>query len=114
MNEHILGHRWPPAEVRLSMLEEAIEIVRLLWTGESVTYRGTHFTVEDARLFDVPSSPPPIVVSAFGEEATDLAARVGDGLWMTGLEGETVSRYREKGGDGPVWSQLTVSWYPPR
>ena len=112
LNEHILGDRWPPAEVRLSMLEEAIGIIRRLWTGESVTHRGDHFTVEDARIFDLPATLPPIVVSAFGEDAADLAARVGDGLWMTGLSKDTVTRYRDRGGNGPVWSQLTVSWDP--
>lgn len=112
LNEHILGDRWPPAEVRLAMLEEAIDVIRQLWTGESVTHRGQYFTVEDARLYDVPDQPPPIVVSAFGPKAVDLAVRAGDGLWMTGPSPETVSRYKDGGGDGPVWTQLTVAWDP--
>jgi G6PDH family F420-dependent oxidoreductase len=97
LNEHILGDRWPPADVRLDMLEEAIEIVRALWTGESVTHRGRHYTVEDARLFDLPNTLPPIVVSAFGDQAVSLAARIGDGLWITGLESEVIAKYREQG-----------------
>ena len=74
------GDPWPPADVRLEMLEEAIEIVRGLWRGESFTHRGCHYTVEDARIFDVPEELPPIVVSAFGDEAVELASRIGDGL----------------------------------
>ena len=54
-NEHILGDRWPPADQRFEQLEEAIEIVRRLWTGEQVTYRGRHYCVENARIYD----PPP-------------------------------------------------------
>jgi G6PDH family F420-dependent oxidoreductase len=114
LNEHVLGHRWPPGDVRLEMLEEAIEVVRLLWTGDSVTHRGPHYTVEDARLFDLPTETPPIVVSAFGEEAVKLAAKVGDGLWMTGLESEIIDRYHDEGGTGPIWSQLSLCWDPDR
>jgi alkanesulfonate monooxygenase SsuD/methylene tetrahydromethanopterin reductase-like flavin-dependent oxidoreductase (luciferase family) len=55
LNEHILGDPWPPAGVRLRMLEEAIDIVRELWTGESVTRTGEFYTVEDARIFDLPA-----------------------------------------------------------
>lgn len=114
LNEHILGDRWPPAPVRIEMLEEAVELIRALWTGESVTHRGKYYTVEDARIFDLPDSPPPIVVSAFGEKAADLAARVGDGLWTTGPDETMVSAYRSAGGDGQVWSQLTFSWDPDK
>ena len=112
LNEHVLGDRWPPADVRLEMLEEAIEIVRGLWEGESFTHRGPHYTVEDARIFDIPDELPPIVISAFGDDAVKLAARIGDGLWITGLEKDVIERYRDMGGEGPVWSQLSVCWDP--
>jgi G6PDH family F420-dependent oxidoreductase len=114
LNEHVLGDPWPPAEVRLEMLEEAIEVIRRLWDGESVTHRGRYYTVEDARIFDLPSESPPIVVSAFGEEAVKLAARAGDGLWITGLESEVVDLYHAEGGDGPIWTQLSLCWDPDR
>lgn len=115
LNEHILGDRWPPAPVRLDMLAEAVEIVRRLLEGESVTHYGKHYTVEDARLFDVPDRCPPIVVSAFGPHATRLAARIGDGLWQTGPpDPDTVGLYRDEGGVGPVWTQLTLCWDPDR
>lgn len=110
LNEHIIAERWPPAPVRLEMLKEALEITRELWTGESVTYRGRYFTVEDARLYDLPDSLPPILVSAFGDEAARLAAEHGDGLWTTGVGKDIVAAYKEAGGDGPVWSQLSLCW----
>jgi alkanesulfonate monooxygenase SsuD/methylene tetrahydromethanopterin reductase-like flavin-dependent oxidoreductase (luciferase family) len=42
LNEHIVGGRWPAAGVRHQILEEAVEIIRALWTGDTVTYRGKH------------------------------------------------------------------------
>src|SRR4051812_36745117 len=44
LNEHILGDRWPEADVRLEMLEEAIEVIRKLWTGDVVHHHGKHYT----------------------------------------------------------------------
>ena len=112
LNEHVLGDRWPPADLRLSMLEEAVQIVRRLWAGEQVTHRGEHYTVENARIYDAPDAPPPIVVSAFGPSATKLAARIGDGLWVTGTASDTIGRFHELRGSGPVYSQLTLCWAP--
>lgn len=114
LNEHVIGVRWPPADIRLEMLIEAIEVTRKLWTGESITHRGEYFTVEDARIFDLPEKLPPILVSAFGEEAATFAAEYGDGLWTTGANAKVIEKYREAGGDGPIWSQLTLCWDPDR
>lgn len=110
LNEHVLGDRWPPARVRLEMLEEAIAVVRRLWTGEQVTHHGTHYTVENARIYDVPHDQVPIVVSAFGPHAAAVAARAGDGLWVGGRDTETIGRWRDAGGGGPVYGQLTLCW----
>ena len=87
LNEHILGQRWPAVETRLEMLEEAIEVMRQLWTGEVVDHRGAHYQVENARLYDVPDDRIPVVVSAFGAKAGELAGRAGDGIWMTSPRG---------------------------
>lgn len=59
LNEHILGDQWPPTDVRLEMLEEAIEVLRRLWTGAWVSHHGAHYTVEDARLYSCPTGPCP-------------------------------------------------------
>jgi G6PDH family F420-dependent oxidoreductase len=50
LNEHILGDRWPHADIRLAMLEEAVGIMRELFTGEVVNHVGEHYEVEHARL----------------------------------------------------------------
>lgn len=110
LNEHVLGDPWPTAEVRIEMLEEALHVIRLLWEEESITHRGKHFTVEDARIFDRPTDPPPIVVSAFGDTSARLAAEIGDGLWTTGVKTEVIDAYRKAGGDGPIWSQFSLCW----
>ena len=113
LNEHITGERWPIAPDRIDMLEEAIELVRELWTGDEVTFDGDFFTVENARIYDPPSSEIPIVVSAFGPAAAQMAGRVGDGLW-TGGDAEIVEAWAKAGGSGPVYSQVNVCWNEDR
>jgi G6PDH family F420-dependent oxidoreductase len=110
LNEHVLGDRWPTAPERLEMLEEAVGIVRDLWRGEQISHEGVYFTVENARIYDPPPQDVPIVVSAFGPLATEVAARIGDGLWTTGTEADGIERWKQAGGNGPVWSQITVCW----
>src|SRR3954447_23211317 len=63
LNEHIIGEHWPEADVRLEMLEEAVEVMRKLWEGGQRTPRGRHYTVENARVYDLPDEPPPVLVS---------------------------------------------------
>jgi len=54
LNEHIYGDRWPPATVRIAMMREAIDMIRLLWKGEVTDCYGTYFIVEKARVFSLP------------------------------------------------------------
>ena len=54
LNEHILGDRWPEADERLEMLEEAVEVIRMLWEGGVQDHRGRHYRVEHARIYDLP------------------------------------------------------------
>ena len=76
LNEHILGDRWPSASERLEMLEEAIAVMRLLWRGETCSFEGKHYRVEDARIYTLPSEPVAVLVAAAAPEAAELAARV--------------------------------------
>jgi len=107
LNEHILGDRWPPAETRLEMLEEAVEVIRTLWQGGNQDHRGKHYLVENARLYDLPDEPPEILVSGFGPQATKLAARIGDGYCTTAPD-ELIELYRSEGGKGPVQAGTKV------
>jgi coenzyme F420-dependent glucose-6-phosphate dehydrogenase len=108
LNEHVLGDRWPRPEIRLAMLEEAVEIIRAMWTGETIDHAGEFYEVENARLFDPPSDPVDIIVSAFGSMAANLAARIGDGLWGHGSDTDTIDDYAEAGGTGPRFAQVNI------
>jgi G6PDH family F420-dependent oxidoreductase len=111
LNEHITGGPWPSAEDRLDMLSEAVELIRELLTGKLITFHGQHYTVDTARLYSVPDSPPPIYVSGFGEKAVQLAARIGDGYMCVQPSADLVRLYRESGGgDRPVQGGLKVCW----
>jgi G6PDH family F420-dependent oxidoreductase len=110
LNEHIFGDAWPTAEVRLEMLEEAVDVMRRLWTGEVVRHRGTHYVVDTARLYSLPDSPPPVLVSGFGPKATELAARIGDGYMNVEPDGDLVRLYRDSGGRGPTHVGAKVCW----
>jgi G6PDH family F420-dependent oxidoreductase len=112
LNEHVLGQHWPPVSIRLSMLEDAVEVMRQLWNGEVVTRRGEHYTVENARIYTTPEGDPPVLVSAFGPEATEVAARIGDGFVTTSPDADLVSRYRQQGGKGPAVATVKVCWGP--
>ncbi|GCD42062.1 LLM class F420-dependent oxidoreductase [Streptomyces paromomycinus] len=115
LNEHILGDHWPQASVRLEMLEEAVQVMRQLFEGGEVSHHGKHYTVENARLYTVPAEPVPIDVSAFGPNATELAARVGDGFVTMTPDADAVERFRRGGGGNkPVLGGVKVCWNPDR
>jgi G6PDH family F420-dependent oxidoreductase len=111
LNEHIVGQRWPEASVRLEMLEEAVDVTRKLWSGERVSHYGRYFDVENARIYSLPQDPPPIMVSAFGTKAAELAARIGDGLVSTKPDRELLDTFDAAGGRGrPKLAQVKVCW----
>ncbi|MFN2590967.1 MAG: TIGR03557 family F420-dependent LLM class oxidoreductase [Actinomycetota bacterium] len=110
LNEHVTGSRWPAIDERLDMLEEAIEVIRALWKGELTTHRGRHYTVEQARIYTLPSDLPPIYVAAKGKRAATIAAETGDGLIAVGPHQDAAATYRDAGGDGPRYCQLHHCW----
>ncbi len=111
LNEHIIGEHWPPVDIRQDMLVEAIDVIRGLWEGSSQSYYGHFFTVENARLYTLPDTPPPIFVAAGGEQSAELAGQVGDGLISTAPKAELVQAFSGSGGQNkPCVGQLTVCW----
>jgi G6PDH family F420-dependent oxidoreductase len=111
LNEHIIGARWPEADERLEMLEEAVEVIRKLWQGGVHDHRGRHYRVEHARIYDLPEQPPPIVISGFGPKAVELAARIGDGYCTVGPDADAVKTFREHSRNGAiVQGGLKVCW----
>lgn len=110
LNEHIVGCHWPPPDVRVAMLAEAVGIVRRLWTGETVDHHGEYYTVENARLFSAPTADVPVIWAASGASSASVAAEHADGLWCTSPSAETIAAYRDAGGRGPVIGQVSVCW----
>ncbi|AEW97787.1 dehydrogenase [Streptantibioticus cattleyicolor NRRL 8057 = DSM 46488] len=115
LNEHVVGHGWPTAGVRLEMLGEAVEIIRELFTGEYVTYHGTHFDVEQAKLWDVPDEPPPIGVAVSGPVSCRLAGHLADLVIAVEPKAELLDAFDRHGGAGkPRVGQLPVCYDPDR
>jgi G6PDH family F420-dependent oxidoreductase len=111
LNEHIVGGGWPPVSVRHEMLEEAVDIIRNLWSGSYVTTRGRHFQVESARLWDLPEQPPPIGIAASGKRSCELAGRLADLLVAVEPQAQLVEDFERLGGAGkPRIGQLPVCY----
>src|SRR5207245_1927189 len=79
LNEHIVGHRWPPIGVRQEMLEEAVAVIRQLWQGGYQDHHGRFYTVERARIYTRPEVRRPIYVAPSGTKAPGLRERRGGG-----------------------------------
>src|SRR5439155_6505988 len=111
LTEHITGERWPAADERQEMLEEAIGVIRLLWRGGEQTHRGQYFRVENARIYTLPDEPPPIYVAAAGPKAARVAASAGDGLIGVSPDEEVIGAFEQAGGEGkPKYGQVHVCW----
>jgi G6PDH family F420-dependent oxidoreductase len=110
LNEHILGDAWPEWDVRAEMLEEAVKVIRALWSGEVTSHRGRYYRVQNARLYSLPETLPPVRVAASGPRMAELAGRIGDGLIATSPDRELLEAYDTAGGRGPKIGQLTVCW----
>jgi G6PDH family F420-dependent oxidoreductase len=110
LNEHIVGEAWPTVDVRLAMLEEAVEVIRRLFTGETVTYGGEFYTVDTARIYTRPDRPPPIYISGFGPKATELAARIGDGYINTAPDEDLLGLFKERSGGKPAQAGVKVAY----
>lgn len=110
VDEHITGD-WPPADVRLEMLGEAVEIIRELFRGECVSRRGGHFTVDSARLWDLPDQPPPIGVAVSGDRSCELAGQLAELMVAARPERSLVESFERAGGSGkPRIGQLAVCY----
>jgi G6PDH family F420-dependent oxidoreductase len=111
LNEHIVGQGWPETEVRQERLLEAVQVIRLLWEGENCSHRGRHFTVENARLYSRPDTPPPLLLAVGGPASAEFAGRLADGMIGTDPARDLVARFDRAGGAGkPRYGELTVCW----
>jgi coenzyme F420-dependent glucose-6-phosphate dehydrogenase len=111
LNEHVVGEGWPAPDERLAMLEEAMEVMRLLWQGGEQTHRGDFYDVEQARLYTLAEQPVEIAVAAAKPNAAELAGRLGDAFVSTAPDRELIETYESAGGRGkPKYGQITCCW----
>jgi G6PDH family F420-dependent oxidoreductase len=111
LNEHVLGTHWPPIQVHQEMLAEAVDVMRLLWQGGSKSHRGRFFIVENAQIFSLSETPPPVMVAAAGPDSAETAGKIGDGLISTIPEKQVVEKFRTGGGkEKPCYGQMSVCW----
>lgn len=118
LNEHVIGTGWPSVDLRHDMLEEAVQIIRELHTGELVTWEGEHFRVDSARIWDAPDGGVPIGIAVSGEKSIDRFAPLADHLIATEPDGDLVSSWRTaQGGDASaarVIGQIPICWGPDK
>ncbi|GLY08368.1 MULTISPECIES: TIGR03557 family F420-dependent LLM class oxidoreductase [Actinoplanes] len=112
LNEHVVGQGFGDVTDRHERLTEALEIINLLWRGGYQSYRGRHLRLEDARIFDLPDTPPSIAVAAGGTRAAELAATHGSGLFATEPRADLVETFTAAGGRGPRYVEIPVAWAP--
>ncbi|MEU9134213.1 LLM class F420-dependent oxidoreductase [Kitasatospora sp. NPDC048540] len=111
LNEHIVGAGWPAADVRQEVLTEAVEIIRALFHGGYVNYRGRHFRVESGRLWDLPEQAPPIGIAVSGEQSCRLAGEHADLVIAVEPDRTLLDAFDRHGGTGkPRVGQLPVCY----
>jgi G6PDH family F420-dependent oxidoreductase len=108
---HVVGARWLSIELRLEMLEEAVEVMRELWDGGFVTHHGKHYTVENARIYTKLEKPPS--VSSRASVRRPLSS---PGVSATAMSAPAQTRillrtFRDSGGAGkPTQAGYKVCW----
>jgi coenzyme F420-dependent glucose-6-phosphate dehydrogenase len=115
LNESPLGFDWPDGDTQLELMDEALDLIRRLWNGETVDGNGGHFSTKQAKLHTPPTEPPPLYVSAFHPGAAEVAARYADGIWCLGdpeIAPDMIDTYKSAGGKGEIVLQALVSWAP--
>ncbi|MEM6106299.1 LLM class F420-dependent oxidoreductase [Mycobacterium sp. 050272] len=120
LNEHVVGKGWPTAERRQDMLREAIKIIRELFGGRLVSWRGDYFQVDSARLWDLPDVPVGIGVAMSGHSSVENFAKLADHLIAVQPDKDLVdswhaTRQAANGAEGGrVVGQIPVCWDPDR
>jgi len=112
LNEHVVGAGWPPADVRQEMLVEALQIIRDLFDGDGYTnFRGEHFDVESAKLWDLPDTRVPIGVAVSGKQSCQIAGEHADAMIGVEPKPELSEYFEAAGGSGkPRIGQMPISY----
>ena len=115
LNEHVTGGGWPPVNVRHEMLAEAVEIISSLMGGDYVNFRGRHFEVDSAKLWDRPPTPVPLALAVSGPDSCELAGRRADAMIAVEPDRALHEMFDSAGGCGkPRIGQIPVCYDPDR
>jgi len=120
LNEHVVGRGWPAIARRQEMLREAIQIIRELFTGEVIDWKGDYFQVDSARLWDLPDVPVAIAAAVSGDRSVETFAPLADHLIAVQPDKDLVDAWgharKATGlpGDVRVIGQLPICWDPDR
>ena len=120
LNEHVVGKGWPTVRRRQDMLREAIEIIRELFTGELVDWKGEYYQVDSARLWDVPDVPVAIAAAVSGDQSIEIFAPLADHMIAVEPDKDLVDAWhaarRATGlpGGVRVVGQVPICWDPDR
>ena len=87
LNEGALGIAWPDNKERFARLREAVKLIKLLWSEQSVTFEGEYYRTRNATIYDRPDEPIPVYIGAGGPQVAKYAGRAGDGLICTSGKG---------------------------
>ena len=91
------GYPFPKSAIRIKQVEEAVQIIRLMWTETAPTFIGEYFAIHEAYCSPRPPVPPPIMIAGEGEQLMlPLIARQAD--WWNTL----------------CWSMQDVATYAPK
>lgn len=109
LNEHVTGNAWPKIKERQERIQEAVEIIRKLWSGEYLSFEGKFFTVDEARLYSLPKILPEIYMAASGPKSAAISGQISDGLISTSPKKEIIESFESNGGKGkPKYAQVAV------
>lgn len=109
LNEHVVGS-FPGVHERHDRLREAIQIIAMMWRPGYHSYDGIYYTVDDARVFDLPETPPVIAVAAGGDLSAALAGELGGGLFAVEPKASIVQAFQAAGGAGPTFAEAPLAW----
>jgi len=112
LNEHVVGQGWPPANVRHEMLGEALDIISALFDGGYVSFAGSHYRVDSAKVWDLPDRRVPIGVAVSGDQSVKAFAPKADHLVAVEPEAELVDAWDRvtEGRDSRKIGQIPICW----
>ena len=93
LNEVTSGHSWPSNAEKFERLKEAIYLIRKLWTGDWVDFKGNYYWVRDSKLYTKPSNHIPLYLAGIGKQSARLAGEEAEGFVTNELDVEVI---REK------------------